>query len=181
MLQNQFLNPKKGVRVKLFDMAFDVINPKKSSRYAASVPAFYEALDLITQSGREFDYKWVEIGHRKFLETMGETGNKVNDLDFAFISVSMQVLWTRYQREVKSLNAVKNYTPEVQHKLQLAFAEEIYAFPIEYSGSFQERIEVVVLLETCLRTCVHKNPFLHNTIFEVILVLWCNFLNSKRA
>ena len=167
--------------MKLFDMAYDVINRTKSSRYAASVPAFYEALDLITQSAREFDYKWVEIGHRKFLETVAETGNKVNDLDFAFISVSMQVLWTRYQKEVKTLNAVKNYTPAVQHELRLAFAEEIDAFPIEYSGSFEERIEIIVLLESCLRTCVHKHPFLHNTIFEAILVLWCNFLNTKRV
>ena len=166
--------------MRLFDKAFDIVNPKKSSRYAASVPAFYEALDLVTQSAREFDYRWVEIGHRKFLESMEETGKKVNDLDFSFISASMPVLWARYQKEVKSLNAVKGYTPAVQHELQLALAAEIDAFPIEYCGSFEERIKVIILLESCLRACVLRHPFLSNTVFEVIMVLWCNFLNSKQ-
>lgn len=167
--------------MRLFDMVFGVLIPKRSSRYASSNHAFYSALDIVRRSAGEYDYAWVEIGHLRFLEAMSKTGKKVNDIDFSFISACMPVLWTTYQQKVQSLDAVRNYTPDVQHELQLALAEDIDSFPSEYSGYFEERIKVIVLLESCLRTCVLRHPFLSNAILEVTLVLWCNYLNAQRV
>ena len=47
----------------MFDLAFDVINHKKSSRYAASVPAFHDALNLITQVAKEWGRAVLMVTH----------------------------------------------------------------------------------------------------------------------
>ncbi len=149
--------------------------------YAGSDQAFMEAIEIATELARRSNYTWVEEAFQKHLECLAQTGNKVKDEDFLFVSQRLPILWSDFQVNARLENAISNYTPETGFRLASIFVKEFEAFPTQYVGPDKERANVAALLSGCVRICILEKPYLMNTMFEVVLILWCHFLNLTRG